>query len=314
MTTEDLSGSCTMESLIPEDWNMIEQSSTVSMSRMMLRSKKLLHKMASIGIAVCLLTAVMTASAASDSTVIQAEDVEWGYLNPLRGKLSPGAADLWGDRSKDMATGMLVRFNKGFSSPPHIHNISYRGVVIEGKMHNDDPGAESMWLPALSFWSQPAGENHITAASGERNLIYLEIDSGPYLVQPAAQQFDNGERPINVHADNLVWLDEQDLSFIHGPAVSVASLWQAGSGSGLHGSLLKLPAGFQGNLATSAEEFRAVVISGVLTLAEDAEAPVSKLSAGSYFSASGEVNYGFTTAVETVIYIRSDQSFTVMSN
>ena len=64
--------------------------------------------------------------------VIAAKDVEWGYLNPARGDTSPGAADLWGDRTKDTATGMLVRFNKGFESPPHIHNITYRGIVIEG--------------------------------------------------------------------------------------------------------------------------------------------------------------------------------------
>lgn len=94
-------------------------------------------------------------------------ELNWGYLNPLRGKNSPGAANLWGDRTKDTATGMLVRFNKGFVSPPHIHNISYRGIVIEGLMHNDDPSAEKMWMLAGSFWTQPAGENHITAANGE---------------------------------------------------------------------------------------------------------------------------------------------------
>lgn len=84
---------------------------------------------------------------------------------------------------------------KGFESPPHIHNITYRGVVIEGVMHNDDPTAAKMWMPPGSFWTQPAGEDHTTAADGETNLIYLEIDSGPYLVKPSAEQFDNGERP-----------------------------------------------------------------------------------------------------------------------
>lgn len=60
--------------------------------------------------------------------VVPADDVEWGYLNPLRGVLSPGAADLWGDRTTDSATGMLVRFKQGFESPPHIHNITF-GLV-----------------------------------------------------------------------------------------------------------------------------------------------------------------------------------------
>lgn len=130
-----------------------------------------------------LLVTVSFVSVAKQSRVMPAEDVNWGYLNPLRGDKSPGAADLWGDRTKNMPTGMLVRFNKGFSSPPHIHNISYRGIVIKGLMHNDDPTAESLWLPQGSYWTQPAGQNHITAANDEENLIYLEIDSGPYLVK-----------------------------------------------------------------------------------------------------------------------------------
>ena len=129
------------------------------------------------------------------SKVVAANDIKWGYLNSLRGDKSPGAADLWGNRTTDTATGMLVRFKKGFESPPHIHNITYRGIVIEGLMHNDDPNAAKMWMPAGSFWTQPAGEDHTTAANTETNLIYLEIDSGPYLVKPSKEKFDNGERP-----------------------------------------------------------------------------------------------------------------------
>ena len=85
------------------------------------------------------------------SHVKAANDLDWGYLNPLRGDKSPGATDLWGDRTQNMATGMLVKFNLGFSSPPHIHNITYRGLVIDGLVHDDDPTAEAMWLPAGSF-------------------------------------------------------------------------------------------------------------------------------------------------------------------
>ena len=127
----------------------------------------------------------------AQSEIIAAEDVRWGYLNPLRGDKSPGAADLWGNRAIDSATGMLVRFKKGFASPPHIHNITYRGVVIHGLLHNDDPKAERLWMPTGSFWTQPAGEEHITAADAETNMIYLEIDSGPYLVKPSKEHFDN---------------------------------------------------------------------------------------------------------------------------
>ncbi len=175
--------------------------------------------------------------------VIAAKDVEWGYLNPARGDQSPGAADLWGDRTKDTATGMLVRF---------------RSIVIEGEMHNDDPNAAKMWMPTGSFWTQPAGEDHTTAANDKTNLIYLEIDEGPYLVKPSKEHFDNGERPINVHADNMVWLQKSDLVNIAANGVSVAYLW--GETSSVYGTLVKLPKGFKGSIKSNGDEFKAVVI------------------------------------------------------
>lgn len=164
-------------------------------------------------------------AAEPSSKVVATEEINWGYLNPLRGVLSPGAADLWGDRTTNTATGMLVRFNKGFESPPHIHNITYRGIVIEGEMHNADPQAKKMWMPTGSFWTQPAGEDHTTATNGETNLIYLEIDAGPYLVKPSAENFDNGERPLNLHKDNIVWLDSNDLHDISAKGVQSTYGW-----------------------------------------------------------------------------------------
>ena len=80
------------------------------------------------------------------SVVLPVAEVEWQQLNPARGDASPAAATLWGDRNGPDATGFLVRFVDGFESPPHIHNVSYRGVVIRGLVHNDDPDAEAMWM------------------------------------------------------------------------------------------------------------------------------------------------------------------------
>ena len=236
------------------------------------------------------------------ATVVQAENVEWGYLNPLRGDKSPGAANLWGDRTKDTATGMLVKFKKGFSSPPHIHNITYRGVVIEGLLHNDDPTAANMWMPKGSYWTQPAGEEHITAANGDSNLIYLEIDSGPYLVKPSKAAFDNGEAPINVHANNLVWQPVGDAQRTY--------LWGSAVAGELGGSLIKLPADFQGNLVSTGSEFRAVVISGQVkytsTATNKADSTVKVLNTGSYVSSSAHYRHQVATTAETVLYIRTN--------
>ncbi|WP_282146136.1 DUF4437 domain-containing protein [Alteromonas stellipolaris] len=250
-------------------------------------------------------------AAQTASKVVAANDIEWGYLNPLRGNKSPGAADLWGDRTKNTATGMLVRFNKGFESPPHIHNITYRGIVIEGAMHNDDPSAEKMWMPAVSFWTQPAGENHTTAANGSTNLIYLEIDSGPYLVQPSSEHFDNGERPLNLHKDNIVWVEDAELHDINATGVSSTYLW--GNTADMNGSMVKLPAGFKGTIGTQASEFRAVVIAGEVDYQSvEVTSPVS-LNAGSYVESTGIFNHQLVnkSQQETIIYIRTNSAYRV---
>ena len=99
--------------------------------------------------------------------VKHSSEIEWEQLNPARGDQSPQAGTIWGDRKGEVATGFLAKFVDGFSSPPHIHNVSYRALVLEGLVHNDDPGASEMWMPTGSFWTQPAGEPHITSAKGE---------------------------------------------------------------------------------------------------------------------------------------------------
>ncbi|WP_043319335.1 DUF4437 domain-containing protein [Microbulbifer sp. HZ11] len=247
-------------------------------------------------------------SVADSHKVIATDSIQWGLLNPLRGDASPKAADLWGDRTKNMATGMLVKFEKGFSSPPHIHNISYRGVVIEGQMHNDDPGAEKMWLSTGSFWTQPAGETHITAAKGQSNLIYLEIDSGPYLVQPAEKAFDNGERPINIDERNLVWLDANDISWLDNGNAQVAYLW--GRTEAANGSFVKLPAGFNGAIE-SHRGLKAVVVSGDATYQWNSEKSKTALSPSSFFSSNGNGKHRIKTDSQTVLYINSNGRYRI---
>ncbi|MBT8367005.1 MAG: DUF4437 domain-containing protein, partial [Deltaproteobacteria bacterium] len=97
------------------------------------------------------------------SKVVLTSEVKWEQLNPARGDKSPKAGTLWGDRNGSGPTGFLLKPVDGFESPPHIHNVSYRGVVISGLIHNDDPNADDMWMPTGSFWTQPKGGVHITA-------------------------------------------------------------------------------------------------------------------------------------------------------
>mgnify|MGYP003677578011 CR=1 FL=1 len=220
------------------------------------------------------LSPAITLSDEFRSQVVTADEVKWGYLNPLRGENSPGAADLWGDRN------------------------------------NDDPGAEKMWMPAGSFWAQPAGEEHITAASGEDNLIYLEIDSGPYLVQPSDQHFDNGERPVNLHESNLVWLDHGDLKPTHGQPAGITQLWGSHQPGALSGTMVRLAPGYRGSIGTDASEFRGVVIQGDVAYRSTDLKETKTLKAGSYFASAGTFNHEVsTTDGGALIYIRTDGNY-----
>ncbi|WP_321324506.1 DUF4437 domain-containing protein [uncultured Parasphingorhabdus sp.] len=257
------------------------------------------------------------ADAAPAADTVLPDDVRWGPLNAARGDASPRAGNLWGDRTTPGASGFLVKFEKGFASPPHIHNVTYRGLVIEGLMHNDDPDAANMWLPPGSFWTQPAGEYHITAAKGSGNLAYIEIQDGPYLVKPTDEAFDNGERPINVDPSNLVWLDASDIAWLELPESAktgnppqMAFLWGNPQPGELSGTLLKLPAGFSGEIRGNGSPLRAVVIQGAVSHSLSNSGVAQTLPQGSYFGSEGSSSHQITCSPdsECIIYLRTTGS------
>ena len=247
----------------------------------------------------------------SINSIIPVSEVEWGPLNPARGDKSPRAGTLWGDRQSTQPTGFLVRFVDGFSSPPHIHNVTYRAVVISGLIHNDDPDAAHMWMPPGSFWTQPQGEVHITAARGESNIALVEIDRGPYLVRPPDQAYDSGERPVNVDVSNIVWVDFHSLSASSdGP--SIAYLWGDLADGQHNGAFIRLPAGYGGDLRSHGDILRAVVIKGRLGYGS---AEVKTLDPGSYFSSEGEFVHRVSSGKEEVVlYVRTTGGYELSSS
>lgn len=216
--------------------------------------------------------------------ILPASKVNWEKLNPARGDKSPQAATLWGDRKGNPATGFLVKFVDGFSSPPHIHNVSYKGIVISGLVHNDDPKAANMWMPATSYWTQPAGESHITSAKGKTNIAFIEIDSGPYLVRPKKMAFDNGERPFNIHSANTIWKDGK------------VELWKDKSGR-VTGSMFK----FRGHHSLKLSQSKIVVISGKLNFEDNLLEP------GSLISVNGKkrLSLNCESDEECVLYLKN---------
>lgn len=243
------------------------------------------------------------------ASITNVNDVVWEQLNPARGDQSPQAATLWGSRTGSGPGGFLLKPTDGFRSPPHIHNIAYRGVVISGLLHNDDPKAANMWMPTGSFWTQPAGEIHVTSAKGNDALAYIEVEDN-FGVLPAAKAFESGEEAVNVHDDNVVWLDANTITWTSADAsevnsgVRLAFLWGKQKAGELRGTLVRLPKHFSGRIESDSDEFRAVTLSGSLQVkVQQAMVP---LSAGSYFalhrSGSTFLNCGNETCL---LYLRT---------
>lgn len=239
--------------------------------------------------------------------VILSSEIVWEKLNPARGNKSPQAGTIWGDRNGGVATGFLAKFVDGFSSPEHIHNVTYRAVVIKGLIHNDDANAENMWMPKGSFWTQPAGEKHITSAKGKENIAYVEIDHGPYLVKPVAEAFDNGERPVNVSVSNVVWLDSNKTHWVDSKSkAQISFLWQHAKTKNLQGLFIKLQKGFQGKLKSNGKIFHSIIIDGELNYEMTNSEELKVLDEGSYFTSEGEAVHTISNTDEVILYIRTD--------
>lgn len=238
--------------------------------------------------------------------VLLSSEIVWEKLNPARGDKSPQAGTLWGDRKGEVATGFLAKFVDGFSSPPHIHNATYRAVVIKGSIHNDDPEAANMWMKPGSFWTQPLGESHITASKGE-SIALVEIDKGPYLVKPIEESFDNGERPINIDASNVVWLNSQKTNWIDPESKAELSfLWDDSDSKGL---FIKLPKTFSGTIKTDGTVLHAVVIQGKLNYTLPQNQETKTLDEGSYFSATDKAIHTVSSADnEVILYLKTNGS------
>ena len=272
-----------------------------------------------IGLSAFIVTALsisLAACANPVTEVVSRSAVQFQPLNPARGDASPKAGVLWGDIEENVPSGVLIAFADGFSSPPHIHNITYRAIVISGEVHNDDPNAESMWMGPGSFWTQPAGESHITsAATGSNATAFLEIMEGPYLVKPSNEAFDSGERPINVESRNVVWLGSSDVTWVNSPespttanGVKTAFLWGSPTPGQKNGTLLRLPAGSRGELQGNSVWLRAVVIKGQVSHRLPGASEISTLMAGSYFGSNdGKVqNVSCSATDDCLIYVSTE--------
>lgn len=151
-------------------------------------------------------------------------------------------------------------------------------------------------------------------------MAYIEIQEGPYLVLPAEQAFDRGERPINVDASNVVWLDASSTTWIDGrgrpsgaEGARLAFLWGDPGDDAPSGSLVELPAGFSGVLRCHGASVRAVVIQGRPTHRRPGEREARHLEPGSYFGSTGESAHLVSCGPGEgcIIYVRAEGRFDI---
>ncbi len=89
-------------------------------------------------------------------------------------------ATVWGNREMG-AHGTLGAFKPNSSSPPHIHNEGYYGVVISGEMANTFPGeGNPPVLTRGSYWYVPAGEKHITSCISSETCYFYFHSEGAF--------------------------------------------------------------------------------------------------------------------------------------
>lgn len=239
----------------------------------------------------------VTAESDPTTEIVLPSDLAWEHLNPARGDKAPQAATLWGDRNGTGPTGFLLKPNDGFESPPHIHNVTYRGVVISGLIHNDHPDAERTWMPTGSYWTQPKGGVHITAAKGSDVLAIIEIETGPYLVRPTDEAFDDDESPKNVEAADIVWSALDD-------GVERAALWR--DSDGRSGTLVKVPSRGAATLRSPAGRMHAVVIRGRPAHGASESTEVTTLEPGAYVTWTGSASHAIACEadVDCILYVR----------
>lgn len=245
-------------------------------------------------------------------TVIKLSEVKWEQLNPARGTKSPMVGVLWGNRTSPGPSGFLVKFVDGFSSPPHIHNIAYRGVVISGTIHNDEPNSADMYMSVGSFWTQPEGGIHITAAKGSNTLAYIEVDD-VFGVLPADQAFDSQDKVMNIDASDIVWVNLPGI-IPSTDVPKVAYLWGNSEAGEPSGTLVKLPAGFSGTINSYGSELHAVMIQGQTIYSILGESVVNTMAPGSYFGSMGESVHQVSCegGDDCVIYVRTEGEFDIV--
>jgi len=110
-------------------------------------------------------------------THVAAADIAWMPMDPEHPE-GPQMALIAGGMEGPMTA--LLRFEPGHDSGLHTHTSHYTGVVLTGTSQHGPSADNYTNLSAGSFWTQPGGEAHQDACTGEETCtLFIQMD-GPF--------------------------------------------------------------------------------------------------------------------------------------
>lgn len=238
-----------------------------------------------------------------DISIVVEEDVAFIKISPFA-RFGSGQGDF-----TTGAHGTFGIFGAAQASPPHTHSGRYYAVVLEGGEMNNPFGTEEAapTLPAGSFWSVPADEEHVTACldpNQECNFFFHA---------PAAFDFFPLESLTEERSDVAQAIPLDELSFSElDPFEATAVVWGEPK-SGPFGLIARVEAGENTGDFASRNGFTLVPVSGELEIAEgDAE---TSLLVGALLEveANTPLNIDCASNADCIFYLFSDQLLDINS-
>ncbi|PWJ59169.1 uncharacterized protein DUF4437 [Dyadobacter jejuensis] len=126
------------------------------------------------------------------------------------------------------------------------------------------------------------------------------------MVKPINEAFDDGQRPINIHASNVVWLDYKNTSWVSSKSKAEISFLL--NDHEYKSLFVKLPKGYIGTFETNGSILHSVVIQGQLSYDMPQGQETKVLDAGSYFGSTENATHKVKNISNgaTMLYIRTN--------
>lgn len=112
----------------------------------------------------------------------------------------------------------------------------------------------------------------------------------------------------------MVWRNNEQANVVHAKGIEIAYLWKKPKPTKTNstsGAFLKLDKDARGKLQQIGTELKLVVVSGRLGLREEDATNIQSLAPGSFYSVSGKTFIAPEGRTDALVYVKSNNQFTV---